>query len=111
MRSTKEIEQEILRLQKELEEARNARPVEPDADPAVIFFQKTFSKNGSRVKQVYSYTAVKGGDMWSITGNSPGRNPNPKTWDDLVDFICQGEKDTPQVWLASELTPLDFEKG
>lgn len=104
MRTPSQIKAEIKRLEKELAEAE-ATPPEPDAEPAVVFFEKTFGKD-----QHYTYTAVRAGEQWYITGNRPGRNPNPKSWDQLVEFICQAEKDMPEVWVASQLERLEVEK-
>lgn len=100
MSRREQIEKEIAALQRELE-SLNHRPAEPDDEPAVIFFEKTFGKS-----QKYTYTAVRAGERWWITGTRPGRNPNPKTWEQLLDFAEQGEKHPVEIWRAAQLERL-----
>lgn len=101
MRTAQQIEAEIKALQKELEEVQAAAVPEPDFDPAVIFFEKIYGRD-----RKYTFVAVKSGDSYSVTGNNPGRNPNPKSWPQLVDFIDMAEKNPPEIWAASELVQI-----
>lgn len=103
MRSATQIQAEIDRLKKELD-AIPARPAEPaDHEPAVIFFRKAYSDRD----KVYDYTAIRTAKgQWWITGSSPGRNPDPRDWDSLMDFVEQGERQRPEIWLATQLERL-----
>lgn len=98
-------ERRIERAQRMIERAQHeidrlsARPDEPDADKAVIYFEKRFSARGTD----YTYAAVKAGDgLWYTTGP---KAPKGYRWDALLDWIFEYDEDI-EIFVAGSFEPL-----
>jgi hypothetical protein len=72
-----------------------AFPPEPDNEPAVVYFTKTFGRGAT--KKQYTYHAFRSDlngtgapHKWIIQYDGPGRRPGPKTWEDLCIFVGEG---------------------
>lgn len=89
------------------------RPKDDFPEGMVLAFRKAYGKNdkgqnrtvnGKYVK-VYNYAVIKGGGKWWITGDRTGC----MSWETLLDFVEQGEKDgyDNQLRWASEMTEIE----
>ncbi len=86
------LEAEIARLQQELH-TLNTLPKEPHLG-AVILFSKSF---GGRI--AYDYAALRTTKGWFLTG----KDSAAKTWEQLLDFACEGESADRETVLRSVL--------
>lgn len=78
-------------------ESLPGEPVVDGDETPVIYFRKTF--NGIRN---YDYAAIKvSNGLWYTTGPS---SPKGYSWDELVEFITQGEE--VQIYVATEWTEI-----
>jgi hypothetical protein len=85
---------EVARLERRAEFLSNL-PDEPMGDDGttVIWFEKTM---GSRV---YTYAAVRTKDgLWSTTGP---KSPKRYRWNELVQWIYDGDLEGVEVWFAN----------
>lgn len=78
---------ELQRRLKKLEE----RPIEPEGDASVIYFDKQFEPDGRK----YHYAFVKAAGRWSGTGP---KAPKSYTWDELMDWL-EGSGPMPIIYL------------
>lgn len=69
-------------------------PEEPDVEPAVIWFEKTFADG-----RTYTYAAVKADGLWYTSGP---RTPKGYTWENLMTWVGVGT----EVWLATDFKEL-----
>lgn len=93
------LQAQIDRLQAELDRVA-LLPGEPDNDPNVIWFEKTFGGN-----RAFTYAAVKAGDgYWYTTGP---KTPKSYLWQQLIEWIYQDEADEPEIWLAGEFETIN----
>jgi hypothetical protein len=97
------LEAQAMRLLDQLAklQSRPSEPVSDDPDGAnVVWFKKRFSPSSTE----YTYTAVKAGGSWYLSG--PTQVGTRYSWDDLCDFVFK-ESDAndrvprPVLWVAS----------
>jgi hypothetical protein len=66
------------------------RPVDQFEEGAIVTFQKGFGRSF-----MYTYAAVKAGGKWWMSGLR--RPSGSMSWDSLMEFIEEGETETPVI--------------
>lgn len=87
------------RLEKAIEKALN-RPSEPettDPDGALVVWFRVKFRDG----RVYSYSALRAGARWWLTGN---RNNEHMSWDLMIEDIEDRGGEIQDMWIATEWT-------
>jgi len=81
-------------------------PDEPETDPGMIYFTKSFGKDKRlTTTRVYTYAAVKAdNDLWYITGR---RAMIGLSWDELVEYIFGEGDDKTSVWVVTAMEELN----
>lgn len=81
MSRLKEIQEEIIRLQAEIDEILK-RPREPQLDGSVIAYRQRFARQGTW----YHYSAIRSNGRWYTTGQKPSEAER-LTWNQLWDGV------------------------